>query len=287
MRTNSIVYAGLGACLVIAVALAAPALRADDPFEVPITSGTGWTEFDPDGTLTFTLHDRVGGDTVTGRYVTFEVEMGHLNPSGRGFPGSPASGSMQVEQHPVLQEDGSVTFTPHAAVGEEWSYGIVTDDLEFSMRASSVSRSLSGLFNRRMQQALQNGPFPGYSEFHDTGRTLFSLDQTYCGFDMYDHIGIHDWIPLGFPEPPYPVNAARFLGWPRDAIHGGSYTYVADCGNSQICSIDTDFRGWLHLRYLFLPELLCDMPTVIEAHQDWLNDHVIDEEIQILNPDFQ
>lgn len=277
----------LGAAFALASALLATNLRADDPFEVPITSGTGWPEFDPDGTLTFTLHDRVGGDMVTGRFVTFEVEMGHLNPSGRGFPGSPASGSMPVEQHPIFGDDGHITFAPHAAVGEEWSYGLAADSFEFSMRAVSVSESMLPLFNRRMQQALQNGPFPGYSELYDTGRTLYALNQAHCGFDMYDHIGIHDWVALSYPEPAYPVNAARVLGWPEGAMRTGGYTYVADCRASQTCRIDTEFRGWLHLRYRFLPEHLCSMPAIIEAHQDWLNDRVIDEETQILNPDFQ
>ena len=50
MSMRTIGFASFGALLV--VVLLASALRADDPFEVPITSGTGWTEFDPDGTLT-------------------------------------------------------------------------------------------------------------------------------------------------------------------------------------------------------------------------------------------
>ena len=118
MRTKGI--ASFGALLV--VALLASALRADNPFEVPITPGTGWPEFDPHGTLTFTLHDRVGGDTaVTGRYMTFEVEMGHLNPAGRGFPGSPASGSMPVEQHPIFARGRERHL--HAACGESAKNG--------------------------------------------------------------------------------------------------------------------------------------------------------------------
>lgn len=154
MRPKRFVFASLGACLVIGVALAAPALRADDPFAVPITPGTGWPEFYPGGTLTFTLHDRVGGDTVTGRYATFEVEMGHLNPDEFSFPGSVASGNMQIQQRPIFGFDGSISFSPHAIFPEEWSYGIRRSDPQFSARAGSATSSLLNLFNRRMRQAL-------------------------------------------------------------------------------------------------------------------------------------
>ncbi|MEM7724521.1 MAG: hypothetical protein AAF376_19445 [Pseudomonadota bacterium] len=169
-----------------------------------------WPDFDPEGTLQFTFHDRPDSlSTVTGRFVIYEVEMGHLNRAGGGLPNAPSSSAMMLDQFVEQDTDGSFVFHPLWTVGGERRVGGTSELSDhFHARISAVGHPNLGRLNRLMSEARQSARlFPGYEmKPGGPGRDdTYHLNETYCGFDMYEWTSIPDWLARNeaSPTPPF------------------------------------------------------------------------------------
>ena len=237
------------------IAVALFALAQDDPYDIPLPPlfSNKWPSFNPGGTLQFTFYDRPDRlSTVTGRSVTYEVEMGHLNPAGGGLPNAESSGAMMLNQ--IIQQDisGRISFLPHATIGDEWIFGgpgVASNSIR--ARVSEISNPNLEVLTIYMHQARQSEQtFPGYEigvNAPSPDNTFF-LNDTYCGFDMYEWTSIPFWATANLAAPTPPFDTARLFGWPSSAV--GNYRYAATCNHIQ-CSIEIDPTGWLSLRYSF------------------------------------
>lgn len=189
--------------------------------------------------------------------------------------------------------DGSVTILP--ARTTSWA-DVDYDNGFFRAEITSFSGDSTDWLSSQMLDArAADEPFPGYlfrgaPEGTDR-RRWYDMDVEHCGFDGFERPEPrlwhwHDLEEALAPTPDDvfpPFDQARLFGWP--AGRAGGYSIVAECRNH--CVLEATLTSYLTVKYRLDHEFLCDAPEIIEAHMDWVFDHIVDEETAVLNPKYQ
>jgi hypothetical protein len=273
-----------------------------DPWRLPATQSEDWPAWDPEQRLTFTFHDRRRDDIITGRFVTIEVAMGHTDWGGGFNWGSPNGGSsrfISLHHDAIVEPDGSVSMLP-GETSPDRRPSPATTPPGFTVTLSTTDAPDHSIYEKLMIQAKQfNPPFSGE---YRAGFPLFDTGKPeevhyigeHCGFDMFESAVNRVWhqrpppLDLTRPPPPevaYPFDRARLFGWPNE--DGVTYEFALICDDRSLCGLDAPPRPWLNASYFFRRQWLCDVPKVVHAHQAWLEDHIVAEETETLNPVFR
>ncbi|KIT16062.1 hypothetical protein [Jannaschia aquimarina] len=272
-----------------------------DPWHLPATQGGDWPKWDPRRQLTFAFHERARGNIVTGRFVTFEMALGHTT-GGYGWlvgaPNAESSAGATLYHNAAFAEDGSVSILPQATSHDGPPRGGTVTPPGFGVRLSSSDSPNHRILERLMIQAKQfNPPFPGKYRLGGGRLALSDPDEVHhvgehCGFDMFESTTDREWHqhPLDLTRPPlpdilFPHDRARLFGWPNEG--GVTYEFELLCEDDQLCLLDAPPRDWLNATYLFRRAWLCEVPKTVHAHRAWLEERVVAEETERVNPAFR
>ncbi|SFI47151.1 hypothetical protein [Jannaschia pohangensis] len=279
-----------------AVGVVAWAQEEDDPFYVPIQRVPVISPFELERKITFELHDWQLNEITSGRFVTFEFQMSHLHPLWT-WPDGPAT-VVNLNQAYLPNIGGTPGFGPKKPrPGEPMDTGrAILEPPNVYVTLNALLGSSSKRLNRLMLYAKETSdPFPGYApgaQSVSREGDLYDIDIEHCGFDVFEKITPRPWhrtndvMDLTVPTPddvPYPFDRGRFFGWPAE--DGLSYEWAAECNT--VCKVSLQYNDWISAEYQFDRSMLCEAPTLIQAHMDWLNSRIVDQQLEILNPRYQ
>ena len=273
-------------------------VAGDDPFRVPVERHGQVGDWPPDYMVEMTVHDWVSAPVTTGRWTKFSFPFGYL-PRRYLVPGG-TPGVAQTRFRWAEGIDGVRRIRPSFLTDSDRQGASATSS------GDGVLADVNGLNSDGMEfwnplllgARVRGEPFPGYIPFSAgrvRGQEQFHVG-THCGFDMFENRMSRRWMlnndappaldrppPAGLPEP---FDRARVFAWPAG---GFPYRLVAACqaNRDQVtCNIEIDYNEWLTNHYTFAGPLLCEFPDAVNAHFEWLRDHTVEEQTEILNPKF-
>lgn len=272
----------------------AQSMAQDDPFKVPVLRYGDYGEWDPDRELTF-RYDHRRGETVSGRYVVFSFPIGHTIVRSPGAPDVGSTGFTRFQHKALFRADGTVEILPQATARDEWGSGGAYPP--FYTSSLSLGGSRGETIRLVMEASKQlDRPFPGYevARFWTHDEEDFHYVGEHCGFDMFESIAYRRWhlVPEPFdltrappPDMTPPFDRARVFGWPD--TDGTGYDFGVICEDNGSCRAAFAARPWLPVTLHFRREWFCEIPKVVPAHLDWLESRIVEEETEILNPDWE
>ncbi len=271
------------------------ATAQQDPFVVPVQRYGDYGEWEPDRELTFRFEDWRGQDRVTGRYAVFSFPIGHTQRLSSGTPDEGSTGGTDLQHRMAFGADGTVEILPQATEEADWNYGSIAPP--FYETSISPFSYTGGLIRQSMVEAKQRDkPFPGYelNQFSQADASELHYIGEHCGFDMFESVAYREWHdrPRPFdldrappPDVAPPFDRARVFGWP--SADGVTYDFGVICEDRSACVVGVRQRPWLNVSFQFRRPWLCDIPKVVPAHLDWLESRIVEEETEILNPDYR